>query len=158
MNHYTRCRVLENERADYCRRPTPTIPSIRTEIPPKSTLGSPKRPGFSAYFGVCPPSPEEVYSEQFFAQLIVSQGTCADRKRSARRSANPGRWPWFGAATAVILPVDGRSASRGAAFVSHGNQGKGRRPGMAQIEVKVKLDLPPGVELLGYERCGEPER
>jgi len=24
---------------------------------------------------------------------------------------------------------------------------------MAQIEVKVKLDLPPGVELLGYERC-----
>ena len=26
---------------------------------------------------------------------------------------------------------------------------------MAQIEVKVKLDLPPGVELLGYERCGE---
>jgi hypothetical protein len=25
---------------------------------------------------------------------------------------------------------------------------------MAQIEVKVKLDLPPGVELLGYERCG----
>jgi transposase len=26
---------------------------------------------------------------------------------------------------------------------------------MAQIEVKVKLDLPPGVELLGYERCGD---
>ncbi len=26
---------------------------------------------------------------------------------------------------------------------------------MAQIEVKVKLDLPAGVELLGYERCGE---
>jgi len=26
---------------------------------------------------------------------------------------------------------------------------------MAQIEVKVKLDLPVGVELLGYERCGE---
>ena len=26
---------------------------------------------------------------------------------------------------------------------------------MAQIEVKVRLDLPPGVELLGYERCGE---
>ncbi len=29
---------------------------------------------------------------------------------------------------------------------------------MAQIEVKVKLDLPPGVELLGYERCGAKER
>jgi transposase len=26
---------------------------------------------------------------------------------------------------------------------------------MAQIEVKVKLDLPLGVELLGYERCGD---
>jgi hypothetical protein len=26
---------------------------------------------------------------------------------------------------------------------------------MAQIEVKVKLDMPPGVEVLGYERCGE---
>ena len=26
---------------------------------------------------------------------------------------------------------------------------------MAQIEVKVKLDLPVGVELLGYERCGD---
>jgi transposase len=26
---------------------------------------------------------------------------------------------------------------------------------MAQIEVKVKLDLPPGVEVLGYERCGD---
>ncbi len=26
---------------------------------------------------------------------------------------------------------------------------------MGQIEVKVKLDLPPGVELLGYERSGE---
>jgi len=26
---------------------------------------------------------------------------------------------------------------------------------MAQIEVKVKLDLPPGVELLGYERSGD---
>ena len=26
---------------------------------------------------------------------------------------------------------------------------------MAQIEVKVKLDLPAGVELFGYERCGE---
>ena len=26
---------------------------------------------------------------------------------------------------------------------------------MAQIEVKVKLDLPPSVELLGYERCGD---
>ena len=26
---------------------------------------------------------------------------------------------------------------------------------MAQTEVKVKLDLPAGVELLGYERCGE---
>ena len=26
---------------------------------------------------------------------------------------------------------------------------------MAPIEVKVKLDLPPGVELLGYERCGD---
>ena len=26
---------------------------------------------------------------------------------------------------------------------------------MAQIEVKVKLDLPQGVELLGYERCDE---
>ena len=26
---------------------------------------------------------------------------------------------------------------------------------MAQIEVKVKLDLPAGVELLGYERCGD---
>jgi transposase len=26
---------------------------------------------------------------------------------------------------------------------------------MAQIEVKIKLDLPAGVELLGYERCGE---
>ena len=26
---------------------------------------------------------------------------------------------------------------------------------MAQIEVKVKLDLPPGVELLGYERCSD---
>ena len=26
---------------------------------------------------------------------------------------------------------------------------------MAQIEVKVKLDLPPGVELLVYERCGD---
>jgi len=26
---------------------------------------------------------------------------------------------------------------------------------MAQVEVKVKLDLPPGVELLGYERCGD---
>jgi transposase len=26
---------------------------------------------------------------------------------------------------------------------------------MAQIEVKVKLDLPEGVELLSYERCGE---
>ena len=26
---------------------------------------------------------------------------------------------------------------------------------MAQIEVKVKLDLPPGVKLLGYERCGD---
>jgi transposase len=26
---------------------------------------------------------------------------------------------------------------------------------MVQIEVKVKLDLPPGVELLGYERCGD---
>jgi transposase len=26
---------------------------------------------------------------------------------------------------------------------------------MAQVEVKVKLDMPPGVEVLGYERCGE---
>ena len=26
---------------------------------------------------------------------------------------------------------------------------------MAQVEVKVKLDLPPGVELLGYERSGD---
>ncbi|MHC4181165.1 MAG: hypothetical protein ACYSWU_27015 [Planctomycetota bacterium] len=26
---------------------------------------------------------------------------------------------------------------------------------MAQIEVKVKLELPAGVELLGYQRCGE---
>jgi len=26
---------------------------------------------------------------------------------------------------------------------------------MARIEVKIKLDLPPSVELLGYERCGE---
>ena len=26
---------------------------------------------------------------------------------------------------------------------------------MAQIEVKIKLDLPVGVELLGYERCGD---
>ena len=26
---------------------------------------------------------------------------------------------------------------------------------MAQIEVKVKLDLPVGVELLGYDRCGD---
>ena len=26
---------------------------------------------------------------------------------------------------------------------------------MAQIEVKVKLDMPPGVEVLGYERCGD---
>lgn len=26
---------------------------------------------------------------------------------------------------------------------------------MAQIEVKVKLHLPPSVELLGYERCGD---
>ena len=26
---------------------------------------------------------------------------------------------------------------------------------MAQTEVRVKLDLPEGVELLGYERCGE---
>ncbi|OHB68936.1 MAG: hypothetical protein A2V70_09640 [Planctomycetes bacterium RBG_13_63_9] len=26
---------------------------------------------------------------------------------------------------------------------------------MAQIEVKVKLDFPAGVELLSYERCGE---
>jgi len=26
---------------------------------------------------------------------------------------------------------------------------------MAQIEVKVKVDLPPGVELLGDERCGD---
>lgn len=26
---------------------------------------------------------------------------------------------------------------------------------MAQIDLKVKLDLPPGVELLGYERAGE---
>ena len=26
---------------------------------------------------------------------------------------------------------------------------------MAQIEVKVKMDLPAGVELLSYERCGE---
>lgn len=27
--------------------------------------------------------------------------------------------------------------------------------GLQVIEVKVKLDLPPGVELLGYERCGD---
>jgi hypothetical protein len=26
---------------------------------------------------------------------------------------------------------------------------------MAQVEVKVKLDLPPGVELLGYDRSGD---
>ena len=26
---------------------------------------------------------------------------------------------------------------------------------MARIDVKVKLDLPAGVELLGYERCGD---
>jgi len=39
--------------------------------------------------------------------------------------------------------------------VSYENLRKGRRPGMAQIEVKVKLDLPAGVELLGYERVHE---
>lgn len=27
---------------------------------------------------------------------------------------------------------------------------------MARIEVKARLDLPPGVEVLGYERCGDP--
>ena len=32
---------------------------------------------------------------------------------------------------------------------------RARRPRMAQIEVKVKLDLPAGVELLGYERWGD---
>ena len=36
--------------------------------------------------------------------------------------------------------------------VIHANPRKRRRSRMAQIEVKVKLDLPADVELLGYER------
>ena len=51
----------------------------------------------------------------------------------------------------VDMEVDARSLN------SSGAESP-RRPGMAQIEVKVKLDLPVGVELLGYERCGDRAR
>ena len=70
---------------------------------------------------------------------------------------SPGMSPADGNA-AGRLCRDGVPARRRCKEATHGpvclpSRQAGRQAG--QIEVKVKLDLPPGVELLGYERSGD---